>query len=378
MTTAIDGLPEEAWVRLLGADPRPWLLTADEPSARWVALTGLLDLPADDSAVREARGAVLTDPGTQGLIGRLPDWEADLALSGHNSPAFAPNLLNLLADMGLSGGDDQRVEHLLDRMLAHQDSDGRFASYGTSRLSPTPAWSALLCDAHAVVEVLVRFGRAEDHRTRAALARMDADIAETTQGRAWPCLPVRGFRGPGRKGDFCPQVTLEALRTFARLPEADRPDGLLVVARTALRAWQQRGEERPYMFGHGYWFKTVKWPVFWYDIAWFLDTLGRYPALWRGPQARAEDRQALAELAACLVAYNFDPDGAVVPRSCYKGFAAYSFGQKKRRSPYATAHLAVLLRRFADLAEEISAVDVLALPSAKGGTGTPRPPKVGR
>jgi hypothetical protein len=48
----------------------------------------------------------------------------------------------------------------------------------------------------------------------------------------------------------------------------------------------------------------VKWPPTWYGAYLVLDVLGRYPALWHGPDARPEDRHALAELAACLVAYN--------------------------------------------------------------------------
>jgi hypothetical protein len=65
----------------------------------------------------------------------------------------------------------------------------------------------------------------------------------------------------------------------------------------------------------------------------------------------------------------------VTPRSCYQGFEAYSFGQKKTPSPFATARLCAILRRFDDLTEEIRAVDVLALGSSKGGTGTPIPPR---
>ncbi|MBI3977813.1 MAG: hypothetical protein HY331_06475 [Chloroflexi bacterium] len=133
--------------------------------------------------------------------------------------------------------------------------------------------------------------------------------------------------------------------------------------------------EKPYLFGHGYQFKTVKWPAFWYDLHWMLDTLGRYPNLWRGSEADPGDRRALAEMIACLVAYNFNPDGAVAPRSYYQGFAGFSFGQKKLPSPFATARLAAILRRFDDLAEDARAVDVLRLASSKGGTGNPVPPK---
>ncbi|MBI4338750.1 MAG: hypothetical protein HY680_02210 [Chloroflexi bacterium] len=323
------------------------------------------------------RQAVLAHPGTRALIGRLPNWEAAIELSGHNSPAFTPNLLHLLADMGVQGGDSPHIEHLLDAMLRHQESNGRFASYGTSRATPDPVWGSLLCDTHTIAEVLVRFGRAGDQRTGTALSRMLADLAGTAQGRAWPCIPhsVTGFRGPGRKGDFCPQVTLEALRTFARLPSDQRPTGLLEVARVSLRAWRMRGGEKPYMFGHGVQFKTVKWPTFWYDVHCVLDTLGRYPDLWRSAQADVADRRGLAEMAACMIAYNFGPDGTVTPRSCYRGFEDFSFGQKRRPSPFATACLARVLRRLNDLADDIAAVDVLGLSSSKAGTGTPIPPK---
>ncbi|MEW6060134.1 MAG: hypothetical protein AB1551_08375 [Actinomycetota bacterium] len=371
-------LGDEAWVRLLGGDPRSLLLKSGEPAARWVTLTKLLGRPEGDPEVLQAHEEVLADAGTRSLIDRIPDWEVDTKLSGHNAPGFAPNLLNLLADMGLRAGDDPAVERLLDQMLEHQDADGRFASYGTSRATPEPIWGALLCDAHAVTEVLVRFGRWDDPRTSAALERMEIDLARTDQGRAWPCVPGSGtgFRGPGRKTDFCPQVTLEALRTFARLPARRRPRGLLDVARTSLRAWRVRGEEKPYVFGHGVQFKTVKWPTSWYDVHMVLDTLSRFPGLWRGPRSRPEDRRALAELAACMVAYNVGPDGRVTPRSCYRGFEGFSFGQKKVPSAFATARLAAVLRRLDDLAPEIRAVDVRKLTSSKGGSGTAVPPKV--
>ncbi|MCX6029156.1 MAG: hypothetical protein NT169_07610 [Chloroflexi bacterium] len=369
-------LPPEPWLTLLGADPRPWLLDSAEPATRWIALTALLDRPEDDPEVIAARRGVLADPGTQALIARLPDWET-APVRGHNRPDFAPNLLHLLADMGVRGGDDGRIEALLDALLAHQEPTGRFASFGIAHGGQTAEWGSVLCDSHAIIEALVRYGRGDDPRTAAGIARMAADLTDTAQGRAWLCVPhaVSKWRGPGRKSECCPQVSLEALRSFARLPAAQRPPDVLVAAATSLRAWRVRGEEKPYMFGHGRQFKQVKWPAFWYDAHGALDTLGRYPELWRSPDARPEDRRSLAELAACLIAYNFNPDGTVTPHSCYQGFETYSFGQKKAPSPFATARLCAVLRRFNDLSEEIRAVDVLALGSSKGGTGSPVPPR---
>lgn len=369
-------LSPEPWLRLFPADPRPWLLESGEPAARWTTLTELLDRDPSDADVRAAKRALLADPGTRDLIARLPDWEKEIVASGHNSPGYAPNILHLLADRGIAAGDDPKVERFLDQLSAHQDVEGRFQALSRWRGQPKPHWGTLLCDNHLIADALVRFGRADDPRTRRALERMAADLATTAQGPGWPCIPdpVTKFRGPGKRADFCPHVTLEALRAFGRLPAAQRPAETLDAARTSLRAWRVRGEEKPYLFGHGRQFKTVKWPAFWYGSLWVLDALSLHPGLWRGRGARGEDRQALAEIAACLVAYNIGPDGRVTPRSCFKGFERFSFGQKKMPSAFATARVCAVLRRLGSLAESIASVDVRALSSSKGGTGTALPP----
>ena len=364
------------WAGFFTEDPRPWVLNSAEPAAHWVLLTGVLDLPPDGFQAATTRREVVSDPGTRALIERLPDWEAGLRLSGHDSPAFAPNLLRLLADMGIRAGDHPRVDRLLDQMLAHQDPEGRFTSFAPPRGAARPIWGALLCDTHATVEVLVRFGFAADARVRAGLERMAADLTRTDQGTAWPCRaePATGFRGHGRIDDFCPMVTLEALRTFSLVPARQQPGEVLDVARVALGAWTKRATSKPYMFGHGLAFKTVKWPPNWYRVDALLDALGRYPALWQGPEADPADRRALAELAACLIRYNTTTQGRVIPHSAYRGFETYSFGQKKQPSPFATARLLAILHRFDDLATSALAVDVTALTSSKGGTGHALPP----
>jgi hypothetical protein len=113
----------------------------------------------------------------------------------------------------------------------------------------------------------------------------------------------------------------------------------------------------------------VKWPPTRYGAYAVLDALGRCPALWRG-QADPADRTALAFLAACLVRYNLSADGTVTPRSAFRGFSSFSFGQKSTPSPFATARLLAVLHRLDDLADEAAAVDVTALGSSTGGTGT--------
>ncbi|HWS58923.1 MAG TPA: hypothetical protein VN257_10310 [Actinotalea sp.] len=362
-------------------DVLAWVLASTEPSARWIVRSALLDDAGHRGRAAAAEHRlVLADPGTAALLDRLGDWASGADISGHSSPAFAPNLLTLLADLGVGPGDDERVERTLDAMLAHPLPDGRFASFARVRGSTTATWGALLCDTHAITEVLLRFGRGADPRVARALAVMVQDLAETRQGRAWPCRPdpASGFRGPGRRGDLCPQVTLEALRAWSWVPPAERPEQVLGAARVALGVWRARAEDKPYMFGHGYHFKVVKWPTTWYDVLGVLDTLGRYPQLWTGPDALDADRRALAELMACLVAYNVAADGRVTPQSCYRGFEEFSFGQKKQPSPFATARVRQVLHRLEALSRDAAAVEVGSLGSSKGGSGTPRPPRAAR
>lgn len=371
------------WVDLLGDDSRPWISDSPEAGARLLLASAEPGQTSPKSLLVD-RAAALTDPGLQALIDGLADWETECRASGHNSPAFTPNMLIQLWWMGLRGGDSPRVERLLDQMLSHQDDDGRFQTFGRWRGRVEPAWGALLCDTHCITDVLVRYGRGRDDRTQRAVQCLISDAMATAQGEGWGCRPdnASGFRGPGRKADVCPQVTVEALRLLARCAaDADLAArfpaaGALADAAgaTLARLWLNRGTEKPYMFGHGRQFKRIKWPPMWYDVFAVVDALSLRPSLWRSPDPAGPIRRAVCELAACLVAYNAGSDGRVVPRSCYRGLEQYSWGQKKAASPLATAMVCSILSRIDELAPEIAAVDVLQLGSSKGGTGRVMPP----
>lgn len=357
-----------------------WLLGSEEPYAVWVTLTRVLGRDPEGAEASHARQRVVADPEVMALAEGLPAWGGSEDVSGHHSPAYLPNRLNLLADMGVRRGDFPTVDERLDQLFEHQDDDGRFLALGKAPGRPKAEWTSLLCDTNVITDVLLRFGYAGDLRVRRALDRIVADASATPQGRAWQCIPEHTslWRGPGRKADVCPQVTLEGLRVFSHLARSERPEWLVDAARTPLEVWRRRADERPYMFGHGYQFKSVKWPDFWYDALWVLETVGRYPQLWRGPIAMPEDRTAVAELLACLIAYNFGADARVTPRRTYQGFERFSFGGKRAASPFATAIMLATLMRFDDMAPEALAVDVTGLPSSKGGSGTPVPPKRGQ
>lgn len=357
-------------------DPLPQLLRSPEPAARWIALTALEGRPADDPDVVAAHSDVLADAGTQDLLSRLVDWEVENPVSAHEKPQFAPNLLGLLAVMGVSADDDPRIAGILEAMLRHQAPDGRFLALQRWKAHDELVWSSLPCDHHAIVETLVVFGLAGHPAVQRGLTRMLEDLTTTRQGVGWLCLPDPrvGFRGPGRKGDMCPQVTLEALRALSHFPDLAAAPEVHDAGRSILRSWRDRGETKPYMFGHGRGFKRGKWPPTWYSALTVTDTLGRYPAIWDGPDVDPSDRSAMAEIAACLLAYTVSADGQVTPFSVYQGFGKHTFGQKKRPSDVAAAFTAVALDRVEPLWRDIEAIDVAALPGSGPGGSAATPP----
>jgi hypothetical protein len=342
----------EPWLELLKTDPRPALLESAEPSARFVTLTDVLGTSKTAPEARAARKAVLADPGIRALADRLPEWDSGLTFGGHNSPGFPPNLLRLLYLLGVRAGDFPPIERLLDRMLRRQAMDGRFLTPGaaTGGRSGDVSWTSLPCDHFAILEVLLLFGRGEAPQVEAAVERVRETFGDTAQGQGWLCIPdpVAKWRGPGRKNDICLQVTIEALRLFALVSASSRPKRLVEAAQSVLGAWRRRADEKPYMFGHGRRFADGKWPPTWYDASAVLEALASYPAVCKAAGAAPIDRRSVAEIARAL-ASSFGPDGMVTPRSCYKGFEEYSFGQKKLPSPWATARLCGILRTVAQL-----------------------------
>jgi hypothetical protein len=353
----------EPWLLFLSVDPRPALLASDEPFTRFATMTAVLGLPEEDAEVRGVRKAVVADPRVRALVARLPQWESGFSFSGHNSPGFPPNLLRLLHGMGVRAKDFPAIERMLDQMPRHQADDGRYLTPTITKGKQGLAWTALPCDHFAILETLLLFGRKDAPGLDRALSRVRDTLAETAQGPAWHCLPdpVAKWRGPGRKNDACLQVTVEALRLFAGVPAPERPKTLSRAAQTLLAAWRNRTKEKPYFFGHGSRFIAGKWPPTWYDASSVLEALASCPEVWKGKKAALEDREGVAEIVLAL-AGTLGPDGFVTPKSCFQGFEDYSFGQKKKASPWATARICGLLRNFGNLAGERTMANKLPLP----------------
>lgn len=364
---------------VLGDDPLPWVLASDEPWARWIALTEVLGTPPEEPSAVAVRLEIVAHPSIRRLIAELPDPDKAADHGEHGSPLFAPNRLGLLADLGVRAGDDARLDRLAEALLGSRDRQGRLVMPERLPQRPKPEKGSAICDSNAIADALVRLGYARDARLLRALKRLAADSAASRQGRGWRCIPERRplIDLSARRSDACPQVTLEAARALSWLALDRRPPLAEEAARTLLAFWMRRSEERPYEFGHGYQFKTVKWPPFWYNALSVLEVIARFPGLWRADRADPLERAAIAELAAALVQHNVAPDGRVAPARVYRGFEAFSFGRRGEPSPYATARILAVLCRLVELAGAIAEVDVEhlahSLPLARRTREAPAP-----
>ncbi len=108
-----------------------------------MTLAELHGLAEGHPEVRVARDAAVASPMVTSLEDALPTWGRDEVVSGHESPAYLPNILAFVADLGLRAGDDDRVDQAVDLLYAHQNEDGRFHSFGRAPGHPEPRWSSL-------------------------------------------------------------------------------------------------------------------------------------------------------------------------------------------------------------------------------------------
>lgn len=343
------------WLNLLKSDPREDLLNCDEPFTRYKTLIDLLEIDKKDKNVLKAKTLIKKDSRIINLVNKIADWEKYI-VTGHQKWDYPPSLINLLFDMGVEAKDFEHIDTQLKKMLKHQNENGRFEShfkmmYGKSKAKEA-IWGTSLCDSHSILLVLIRGGYKDTPEVKKCIERLKEDYKDTSLGKAWKCeshIPSK-WRGPGRKDDPCPMVTLEALKIFSYLSKKERPEDLKEALNTMLGIWNKRKEVTPYMMGHGRRFRKFKAPLFWYNIGWYMDTLSYYPEIF--------DENAYIELLAILAGVNSNEDGKVVLKSIYRNFADFSFGQKKLWSPWQTYYLSSILKRSEKIVDKAIKVNI--------------------
>jgi len=152
------------WRDALRGDPLPWLLEPENPSVRYWTLTDLLDRPAVDPEVVEARAAIAQQPLVQELFARQhPEghWGDD-----ETKPYTAQGAVGVLSILHMLGLEpDGRTAAGCDSFLRFsQHESGGFSMTKTRRSGIFP------CTTGEHLPFLVYFGLGGDERVRRAFA----------------------------------------------------------------------------------------------------------------------------------------------------------------------------------------------------------------
>lgn len=119
---------------MTGADPLPWLLEPENPSARYLALTGLLDRPASDPEVAAARAEIAGwGPVRAILDAQWPEGYWMRPGVGY-SPKYRATAWQVIFLGALGAPLTAAIERACAYVLDHSRlPDGRFSAHKTAR-----------------------------------------------------------------------------------------------------------------------------------------------------------------------------------------------------------------------------------------------------
>jgi hypothetical protein len=210
------------WRERLNGDPLPWLLDGKEPAVRHRALRELLDRPADDPEVIEARRAAMAaDPIASILAAQQPEgwWEKPGA--GY-SPKYRSTVWSLmfLDQMGAEGSDP-RIARACEYVLEHtQAPSGGFASVSGAK-RPTDG-QVIHCLNGNLLRALIGFGWLDDERVQRAVDWQAASITGEGMTRWTGVTRGPGFRCGINEGLPCGWGAAKAVLALARVPVVSR------------------------------------------------------------------------------------------------------------------------------------------------------------
>jgi len=208
-------LAQPSWLDALSADPLPWLLEPENPCARYLALSELLNRPAGDPKVVAAREAILDfEPVRRILDAQWPEGYWMHPGVGY-SPKYKATVWQVifLAAMGVPRCEPvaRAVEVVLTQSRL---PDGRFSAR-------QDAGGAVLCLNGNLLRALAWFGYAGDPRVVETREAMAAQIARD-RFRCRYNAPADAR--PSRMGDGLPCAwgAIKALGALVALPTVMR------------------------------------------------------------------------------------------------------------------------------------------------------------
>lgn len=214
------------WQAALNADPLPWLLEGSDAAVRHLALRRLLDRPADDPEVSQARAEAMTSHPIATFLG-AQDAEGwwSMPESGYG-PKYQGTVWTLVF-LDQLGADvsDSRVRSGCEYVLRHaQAANGGIAARsGKSTMAAPPPSLVIHCLNGNVLRALIGFGMLEDDRVQRALDWQTSAVTGNGEIRYYASSTVGpGFRCGANDKLPCAWGAAKVLLALARIPIPQR------------------------------------------------------------------------------------------------------------------------------------------------------------
>jgi hypothetical protein len=195
------------------ADPLPWLLEPDNPSARYLALTRLLGRPEDDPEAAAAQAAIPSWRPAQAILdAQWPEGYWMRPGVGY-SPKHKATVWQVVFWAALGGPRTRAIDRACAYVLDHSRlPDGRFSAYKTAK-------GAIVCLGGNLLRAMLRLGY-DDPRVEEGVGV----LAEMVANDRFCCRFNADGPPPARMRDGLPCAwgAIKALGALAEVPEERR------------------------------------------------------------------------------------------------------------------------------------------------------------
>lgn len=334
-----------AWQAALNGDPVPWLLEADDPAVRHLALRRLLDQDSDAQEVKRARSAAMrAHPIATFLAAQDPAGWWSMPGSGYG-PKYRGTVWTIvfLEQLGADGADP-RIRAGCEYLLQHAQAanGGIGARGGTETAKPPPPSSVIHCLNGNVLRALIGFGLLDDERVQRAIAWQAAAVTGEGDIRYYASSAVGpGFRCGANDGQPCAWGAAKVLLALVRIPPHRRGrDVTRALDATADFLLSRDPAVADYPMGYGNTKPNGSWFRFGFPSGYVADVLQVLEGLCDAGYGRDERLANAVE----LVLHAQDEQGRWANRYAYAGKMIADIDRQGRPSKWVTLRACTVLR----------------------------------
>jgi hypothetical protein len=333
----------EAWLGLVQADPRPWLLEESHPAVRAATLTRLLARSPADPEVTAARARAMQVDPIKGILDAQDPRGFWVKPGPGYGPKYTGTVWNLmfLAQLGADPADG-RVQTACRYVMDWTSTPaGGFGFSGKAEEAPPPPSAAAHCINGNLLRALLDFGHLDDPRVQASIDWAARAILGEGVDRWYAVVPGPGFACGINEDLPCAWGAVKEMRALAAIPprrRSARVQRAVAAGVEFLFSHDPADADYPMGWGNtkpsGSWFKLGFPSGYVADVLQILEVLAE---LGHGKDPRLER-------AVAWVASRQDPAGRWANRYAYQGKTTVPIEAQGQPSKWVTLRACTVLQ----------------------------------